>query len=73
MSAHRVRDLKFSATDKADQTMELDLGAMPIMKSPTANSDDATVVLDLSATQIHNLLDAESAAQKESPSRKAKP
>ena len=72
MSSHRVQDITFSSDEQACQTMEMDLNPAPAKKSPPANSDDATVVLDLTATQIHDLLDTETAAQNESRARNVK-
>jgi hypothetical protein len=49
--------------DYADRTMEMDMRwliadkANPLPKTdPSADLDDPTVVLDLTATQVHNLL-----------------
>jgi hypothetical protein len=57
MSPIRAKDVKFSANDQANQTMVLDLDSGSIKERAPASSDEATMVLDLSATQVRGLLE----------------
>jgi hypothetical protein len=57
MSSPRAKDVTFSSDDQACQTMVLDLDPAATNKPAAASGEEATVVLDLSATQIHQLLE----------------
>jgi hypothetical protein len=57
MSTPRAKDVTFSSLDQANQTMILDLGATAAIKTVRASGEEPTLVLDLSATQIHTLLE----------------
>jgi hypothetical protein len=57
MSPLRAKDVKFSSVDQANQTLVLDLGATAAIKRPLVDGQEPTMVLDLTATQVRNLLD----------------
>jgi hypothetical protein len=56
MSTPRAKDVTFSSPDQANQTMILDLGSTAAIKIARPSGEEPTMILDLSATQIHTLL-----------------
>jgi hypothetical protein len=57
MSPLRAKDVTFSANDQANQTMVLDLESTPAKEKQLISNDEPTLVLDLSATQVRELLE----------------
>ena len=59
MSPPRAKDVTFASDDQANQTMVLDLEATAIQAQPAVNGEEPTMVLDLTATQVRDLLEVE--------------
>jgi hypothetical protein len=57
MAPRPAKDVTFSANDLADQTMVLDLEPTVKMKRPPIAGEEPTLVLDLTATQVRDLLE----------------
>jgi len=57
MSPPRAKDVTFSSDDQANQTMVLDLEPTLIQPRPSVVSEEPTMVLDLTATQVRGLLE----------------
>jgi ABC-type lipoprotein export system ATPase subunit len=57
MPPPRAKDISFTNDDQANQTMILDLESTVIHQRPPVIADEPTMVLDLTATQVRDLLE----------------
>jgi hypothetical protein len=57
MSPLRAKDVTFAIDDQANQTMVLDLEPASTKERTATSSEEPTLVLDLSATQVRELLE----------------
>jgi hypothetical protein len=57
MAPRPAKDVNFSANDLANQTMVLDLEPTVTMQRPPIVGEEPTMVLDLTATQVRDLLE----------------
>jgi hypothetical protein len=65
MSPPRAKDVTFSSDDQADRTMILDLESTSTQLLPPVAGEEPTMVLDLTATQVHDLLEVTDKGAKE--------
>jgi hypothetical protein len=65
MSSRHAKDVTFSSEQQACQTMVLDLEPASAKKAAPPSGEEPTMVLDLSATQVRELLEDTDAVAKE--------
>jgi hypothetical protein len=56
MSTHRAKEVRFSSSEQANQTMILDLESTVVNPRLPIAADEPTLVLDMTATQVGALL-----------------
>ena len=57
MSPPRAKELTFESDEQANQTMVLDLETTSTLLKPPDSGEEPTMVLDLTATQVRDLLE----------------